>query len=281
MSQIIQIANGFYNIRGSYRVFLKLIDVGTHMSLLRLSNDKFLVVDAVQFNPEIKKEFDELTENGSKIEAFLAVHPFHTGSVPQFHEDYPNVPLYGCPRHLRKLTDLPWAGDLNDCTVRTKWKDEVEMRIPEGSEFVNPLPESYNHFSSVFVYHKASRTLHVDDTICYNPPTGFIGSLLKLIGKTEGMMTFHISMKNVGLLPTVDAPYQFRDWVANMLNDWDFDNICTAHMGNKIGEAHLMVKNMLNDYQQVFDKLREQRLNGEVSEAHDENEPERLGTECG
>jgi hypothetical protein len=102
------------------------------MSLARLSNGKFLVIDAVPLTPTIKKEIDQLTENGSKIEAFLATHPFHTLSIPAFHQAYPEPKYYGCPRHLRKLTTINWSGDLNDCKTRSLWEPEVEMRIPAG-----------------------------------------------------------------------------------------------------------------------------------------------------
>ncbi len=39
------------------------------MSLLRLLNNKFLVLDTVPLTLEIKREIDELTANGTNIEA--------------------------------------------------------------------------------------------------------------------------------------------------------------------------------------------------------------------
>lgn len=51
--------------------------------------------------------------------------------------------MYGCPRHLRRMPEIPWAGSLLDCEVRGKWSPEVEMRIPNGERHV------YNS-SSVF-----------------------------------------------------------------------------------------------------------------------------------
>jgi len=85
-----------------------------------------------------------------------------------------------------------------------------------GGEFINPQPESSNHFISVFVYHRLSGTLHVNDTIIYADKPSF---LLKLFGYKDGSMAFHPSIKTVGLHPTADAPYLFRDWMHNMLND--------------------------------------------------------------
>jgi hypothetical protein len=102
------------------------------MSLIRLSNDKYLVVDTVPLTDSIKTFIDQTTENGTKIEAVLATHPFHTLAFPPFFQAYPNVPYFGTPRHLRIQPQIPWAGNLNDCATRNKWSPEVEMRIPDG-----------------------------------------------------------------------------------------------------------------------------------------------------
>lgn len=127
-------------------------------------------------------------------------------------------------------------------------------RFLPGTEFVNPQPESVNHFSSVFVYHRASATLHVDDTIIYADKPSF---LLKLFGFKDGTMAFHPSIKNDGLHPTSDAPYLFRDWMRNILNDWPFENICCAHIGVKKGGAHADILTLLDKGEHLFDKLSE------------------------
>eukprot|EP01117_Protostelium_nocturnum_P011267 TRINITY_DN4093_c0_g1_i3.p1 TRINITY_DN4093_c0_g1~~TRINITY_DN4093_c0_g1_i3.p1 ORF type:complete len:546 (+),score=167.84 TRINITY_DN4093_c0_g1_i3:184-1821(+) len=170
---VIEVAPGFFNIRGSFK-FKGIINIGTHMSLAKLNNGKYLVIDAAPLSDQIKLELDELTDNGRLMEAVIHTHPFHTLAAPEFFAAYPNVPNYGTPRHLRKMPEINWAGSMNDCRVQAKWRPEIEMRIPAGAEFADPLPEATNHFSSVFVLHKASGTIHVDDTImvCYNP--GFI-----------------------------------------------------------------------------------------------------------
>lgn len=57
---------------------------------------------------------------------------------------------------------------------------------------------------------------------------------LWMAGFKPGTMHFHPSLKSVGLLPTAQAPLDFCSWVEALLRDWDFDNICTAHKGNKV-----------------------------------------------
>lgn len=105
------------------------------MSLIELHNGNFLVIDTVILSDQRKRELDELTSNGTKIEAVLAVHPFHTLAYSAFYKMYPNVEYYGTPRHLRKLTEIKWTGQLDDAenkALLSKWSPEVELRIPAG-----------------------------------------------------------------------------------------------------------------------------------------------------
>ena len=150
-----------------------------------------------------------------------------------------------------------------------------------GAEFVNPQPESFNHFISVFVYHPASRTLHVDDTIMYAEKPGF---LLRLFGYKQGAMAFHPSIKGPGLHPTAEAPFLFRDWMRNVLNDWPFDNICCAHLGVKMGGANNDVATLLRSAEPLFAKLSEKnRKKNPDSELPPGNHPNLnvKGDECG
>jgi len=260
---LIEIGPGFWNIRGQFKIFIGIIDIGTHMSIARLSNGNFLVIDAIPLTDQIKTEIDQLTENGKKIEAVLAVHPFHTLAFPAFYSAYPNVPYYGTPRHLIKVNQIPWVGDLNNCSVRTEWEPDIQMSIPEGAEFVDPKPERSNHFSSVFVFHKESKTIHVDDTILYAENPGF---LLRLVGMKTGSMHFHPSFRGPALYPRPEAPVLFRNWLIRLMDDWDFDNICTAHMGNRIGGAKKQLQETLEREEKTLQNLIERNKDNKPCE---------------
>jgi len=277
---LIQVGPGFWNIRGHFKLILGLIDIGTHMSIARLSTGKFLVIDTIPLTPKIKSEIDKLTENGSKIEAVLATHPFHTLAFPAFHEAYPNAKYYGTPRHIKKQPELKWAGDLDDCKIRSLWSPEIEMRIPDGSEFVAPTPENSNHFSCVFVFHAQSGTIHVDDTIMIGSNPGI---LLKIAGYKHGSMSFHPSIKSVGLKPTPEAPYQFRDWIQALIKDWNFDNIVSAHMGNKIGGAKKQLQETVENAEKLFARLSERNKKNNGTVTIDPSQPKLTvsGDECG
>ncbi|KAJ3094852.1 hypothetical protein HDU97_007524 [Phlyctochytrium planicorne] len=274
--RIQEIAPGFYTIRAPLRILVGLINIGTHMSLIRLSNGHFIAVDTVELDPALKAEMDELTDNGKLIAACLGTHPYHTLYFPGFYKAYPNVKFYGSPRHLRIFPDVPWAGDLNEESTRKLWEPEVEMRIPAGSEFVNPLPELTNHFSCVFVFHKSSKTIHIDDTVSYYTDPGF--GFRMLTNCQDGTMAFHLSITNVGLLPTAEAPQQFKCWVAKLLQDWDFDNVATAHNGFKIGGAKKQLQELLDSWNDKLDQLSSKRTGSAIAMGGD---GKGVACECG
>ena len=144
-NELHQIGPGFWNIRAHFKVF-KLIDISTQMSIIQLRTGKFLVIDTVELTDRARQEIDQLTNNGENIEAVVATHPFHTLAFPAFYQLYPKAAYYGTPRHLRRLTNIPWAGDLNNCEVRSKWEPDVEMRIPAGEIHVETKVSFFKFF---------------------------------------------------------------------------------------------------------------------------------------
>lgn len=213
-----------------------------------------MVLDTV----EIKKgsaentAIDDLTNKGSLIEAVIATHPFHTLYFAPFNELYPGLTYYGTPRHLRNITSISWAGDLQEEAVRSKWENEgVFLRIPAGADFVNP-PEN-NHFIGVFVFHAASKTIFIDDTLCYwSNLSWFATWFLK-----NNTLDFHLTTFRNGLYPTPEAPLEFLAWIRQLLVDWDFENICTAHTGNVLGSGKAQLSILVEASASKFQHLSE------------------------
>lgn len=189
-------------------------------------------------------------------------------------------------------------------SCRRNKRNPHTLSHPSTAEFVMPLPEKSNHFSNVFVFHKASRTIHNDDNILVIENMPFF---LKMFGFKDGAMYFHPSLKGEqeegvcvcvicvcvgvldvgerdqvgefvlspsthdfnhlnahnppsqtpgpGLFPTPEAPMQYRCWVQKMIADWDFDNICTAHTGNKIGGAKQQLQETLDKAGPTLEKI--------------------------
>jgi len=261
------------------------VEWGNHMSIAQLQSGKFLILDSIEITPRVKEEIDILTNNGLDIEAVLCTHPFHSSFTGALYEAYPHAQYYGTPRHIRKYRDLPWAGSVDDCRVQGKWLPEIDIRVAEGCEFVAPQPEKYNHFCTAFVFHAKSKTIHQNDTILIGSKNASFFAQIGA-GMKEGRMKFHVELEGCGLHPTPEAPFQFSQFIAGVIRDWDFDNICAAHCGNWIGGAKEALRRTLAAAMPRLEKLSERNkkkkpiaftMNGKHSlnlEVHE-------GCECG
>jgi hypothetical protein len=58
-SPIIHVGEGFWNIRGSYKIG-GLVDVGTQASLARLASGNFVLLDSYSFNSETRRKVAEM-----------------------------------------------------------------------------------------------------------------------------------------------------------------------------------------------------------------------------
>jgi len=272
---LVEIGPGFWNLRGSFTLAAGMVDIGNHMSFLRLGNGSVLVVDALgkysskaDVAAEVQNEIDLLTNSGRWMEAVVFTHPFHTAGVAGFHRAYPNVPMYGAPRHRDIFPDLPWAGVLTDEAVRSRWEPAVSMRIPAGTEFVNPVPAASNHLSTCLVFHKESRTLHADDFFTYFDniweKMGKVAwAVCKACGIKNGDLRFHLSLLSSGLRGDAENPSAMARSVEEMNCQWDIENICTAHNAVLRGGARDRVRRLLDKTRPDLEKLAAKLAKGE------------------
>jgi hypothetical protein len=219
--KILEVSEGFWNIRGEFKVF-GLLNIGTHASLVKRSNGKFVLLDAYTMQDDIKKQIDSHTNNGADIEAIINLHPFHTVHVEKAHADYPNAKLYGTQRHLDKFPHLPWQKELtNSNEFASMFSEDFEFSVPRGVDFISS--NEHLHFSSVLAYHKASKTIHVDDTLMYLKLPG----LLSVLKSPE--VSFHMTLSKT-LQRRKGAADDFRLWAAQLAEQWsDAEVLCAAH----------------------------------------------------
>ena len=212
-----------------------IVDIGTHMSLLRLKSGNFIALSAVDVSDAkgpLREDINLLTDDGKRLVAVYATHPFHTVHFPSFYNAFPDAKYYGTPRHLRKQKEIPWAGVVTDEKVRNAYPDEVLMSFPPVScaEFDNPKPPLTNHFSNLFVVHRESKSLFNDDCVLFfDSPATRMGKLVWLLGKRHNTFQFHRSMYKVGLRHTADAGRTFLDWFKAMVESEDINAVATAH----------------------------------------------------
>lgn len=107
MTRFTEIGRNFWNIRGSYRIYCGLIDIGSQMSMIKLSNNRFLLFDTCSIDRIDKTTIDQMTDHGRLIEGIVATHPFHTSAWTTWYNWYPNTHYYGTPRHYRLFPNIP------------------------------------------------------------------------------------------------------------------------------------------------------------------------------
>ncbi|KAJ3234846.1 hypothetical protein HDU78_005597 [Chytriomyces hyalinus] len=226
---ITQIGPGCYNLIAPLKNALgKLLKMKTHMSFVQLSTGKFIALSTVELDAASKAEVDALTQNGELLEAVIGTNPFHGLAFEGFYKMYPNAKYYGTPRHIRNIKSVPWAGSIADDSIRTSWMPELDLQITQGAEFINIPSESYNHFAGVVAFHVESKTLICDDCFSYedNP-----GALKRLAGISAKSLNFHPSLYGPALRQSPTAVQEFYDWMLQIMQDWDFDQMATAHGG--------------------------------------------------
>jgi hypothetical protein len=225
---MIQVSEDFWNVRGSYKIG-GVIDVGTQASLVRLASGKFVFLDSYSLNSATRRKVGELTRDGKDIKAILNVHPFHTVHVRKMHALYPDAKLYGTARHLTRFPDLPWAGkSTEDPALHDRFAGDFEFSVPRGVDFISD--DQNVHFSSVLVWHPASKTIHSDDTLMYIRLPG----LMRLFGLGDAVR-YHPTLAKA-LEKRAGAATDFREWAAELNDRWaDAENLCAAHTGALLG----------------------------------------------
>ncbi|MAM60236.1 hypothetical protein [Maritimibacter sp. UBA3975] len=218
--RIIDCGNGFWNIRGSFKIG-GLIQIGTQASLVRLGDGRFVMLDSYTLSPDLLAEVDAITGGREKITAVLNLHPFHTLHSEAMHRDFPDAAHFGTPRHLRLFPKLTWGAlTTDDPILWERFAPDLEFSTPEGVELI---PDNERiHCGSILAYHRPSRTIHVDDTFNYRPP--------KSEGKS-GKLGVHPTL-SMALEKRAGAAQAFRDWGAGLVARWeDAERLCAAHSG--------------------------------------------------
>lgn len=229
--RILQVADDFWNIRGSFKTAV-VIDVGTQVSLVRLRSGKFVFLDSYTLGESVLKEVLALTNGGADVEAILNLHPFHTIHVRRMHEQFPNAKLYGTARHLARFPELPWETlRTEDPELHAMFADDFDFSVPRGVDFISKNQNL--HFSSVLALHRASKTIHVDDTLTYVR----LPKIARAFGKTD-LTIFHPTLAKV-LERRAGAVADFRQWAEELAERWrDAQNLCAAHTAALLAEKN-------------------------------------------
>ena len=230
--RIIQVAPDFWNIRGVFKI-AGVLDIATQASLVRLGSGNFLFLDSYANDEALRGELHAITGGAAGIEAIVNLHPFHTVHVERMHEWYPQARLYGTRRHLERFPHLPWeAVRSEEAGLQERYADDLKFTIPRGVDFISTNENI--HFSSVMAYHRASGTIHVDDTLMYT----VLPRPLQLLGLRDSV-GFHPTLP-MALEKRPGAAADFREWAGQLIAEWgEAQNLCAAHTGALLAEHPL------------------------------------------
>lgn len=220
--EIIRVSDSFWNIRGSFKIG-GIIDVGTQTSLIRRANGRFIFLDAYTLSDSARREVHALTHDGQDVDAIINLHPFHTLHVRAMHGAFPKARLYGTARHRSLFPELPWEQTLSeDAATHALFAEDLEFSVPRGVDFISA--DERVHLSSVLALHRASRTLHVDDTFTYMSMPWPIRLLVP-----SGLLRIHLTLPKA-LEQRAGAAQDFRRWVEEFTERCrDIDHLCAAH----------------------------------------------------
>lgn len=219
-----QLGENFWNLRGDFKI-AHAINIGTHMSLARKANGRFVVIDAYEPNERDGAELLALTQHGELVDAVLNVHPFHTVHCRFVHEALPHARLIGTRRHRDTMPQLNWDSDLiEEKATQQQFADLFDFSIPAGVDFI-PEDESV-HVSSVLVRHRESRIVHADDTLMYMELPSLVQKLVP-----GPRLRFHPKLAE-GLEKRAGAADDYERWARDLGIQWaDTEMVCAAHKG--------------------------------------------------
>lgn len=222
--RIIKVAEGFWNIRGSFRLG-GVVPIGTQSSLVKLDDGRFVLLDAYTLSDDLLGQVRDLTSGGRDIDAIINLHPFHTIHVKRAHAQHPGARLFGSQRHIERADGLPWQTMRSDDPGMEAEFPGLQFTVPRGVDFISDDPNV--HVSSVLAYHVASRTLHIDDTFNY-------ADLPLLRG-----VRLHPMLKKA-LRREAGAAAEFRAWGAETVARWGAArNLCAAHSSALLDQGDL------------------------------------------
>jgi hypothetical protein len=247
-----QLHKDFWNFRGSQKI-AKIIDIGTHMSLVRRANGRFIVLDSYGLDDDSLAKLRALTGDGQLVDSIVNLHPFHTLHCSKIVEALPGARLIGTRRHLSQLPDLPWDPNLiEDTKTQSEFAEDLAFSIPEGVDFISANEKV--HVGSVIARHRASGIVHVDDTINVLEAPGILSAVMP-----DPTLSFH-PMLAKALEERNGAADDYARWARDLARDWSGTSVvCAAHSATRHLEPGGWEKEIIAALDNVEDTLAKHR----------------------
>jgi len=184
--------------------------IGTRMTVVRLTDGGLVLIAPVEIDEELAAELSGLGE----VRALIAPNRFHHFYFLAAAQRYPEAACFLAEGAGAKIGTRPaGSADLTE-TPPDLWRGSLEQIPLQGAPLTN----------EVIFFHAASRTLILTD-LCFNfdpAPGGWTGVFLWLAG-ARGRLAVSRLMRS----GFKDRP-RLRDSIARIL-EWDFEKLIVAH----------------------------------------------------
>lgn len=192
------------------------LNVGTRMTVIRLSNQKLAVISAIAPTAELKTELSQL----GTMAHIIAPNLFHHLYAESFKACYPDATLWATAGLKEKKPNLPI-----DKTIQPgngEWWNDLEAVFFEGLKTLGF--NGFNAFNEWVFFHSASRTLILTDVAFhYDASFPFVE---QLVARVLGCYKV-LSPSLLERVATKDKA-SIRAAVEKVLV-WDFDRVIMAH----------------------------------------------------
>jgi hypothetical protein len=185
------------------------LEVGTHMTVIRLADGSLLLHSPVALDTELRRELDALGRVRFSV-APNRMHHLYAGKVA---EAYAEARLWVGPGLERKRPDLVFAGVLGD-EAPTEWKGQLDQVFFRGRPYEN----------EVVFFHRASRTLILCD-LAFNFGQRAAAGTRLLMRLVRSYGRFGPSKLDPLLIRDRRAARQSLEQILR----WDFDRVVVAH----------------------------------------------------
>ncbi len=201
------------------------MEIGTRMTVVRVSLDKLFVHSPTRLDEATKLQFIPL----GRVKYVVSPNNMHHFFIGDYFSPYPDAKIYASPGLDEKRRDLKFQYFLKDYP-EPEWQEEIDQAIVWG----------HPQFKEVVFFHKKSRTLILAD-------------LLMNFDENIPIVT-KVTAKMMGIYKKVSPPLDFTKDVIDLpqarlsiekILKWDFDKIILAHGG-------LIEKNGKEIFRQAF-----------------------------
>lgn len=197
------------------------LSVGTRMTVIRLSEDRLVVISPIALTPELMDQLDRL----GSVAYLIAPNRYHHLFAPAFQQQYPQAEFWGAIGLQEKRPDLKIehviTAEVGEIGTDLLYRQFQGLNVPNlaFSNFGKPDP-----FNEVVFYHKPSRTLVVTDVAFHFTAIDSWETRLftKLLGSYDALRPTFLEKWY-----STDRALVERSIRAVL--EWEFDRVIMAH----------------------------------------------------